>query len=201
MPPLVLFQALPKGAKMDLIVRQAAEGGIAEIVPFVSGYSVPRIQRGGPEDGKLARWKRIIKEARQQSGSTVVTAIQAPGSVDTVLDYWEVLRRRYSGALGIFFHPSLPGGPGEEGVPPRNQYPLEQGSFHGYLNTDPEMVVLVIGPEGGFSLEEISRFAAADFKSLGMGNTVLRVETAALYAAAAVRIILLERASWMLKPR
>jgi 16S rRNA (uracil1498-N3)-methyltransferase len=201
MPPLVLFQALPKGSKMDLIVRQAAEGGIAEIVPFVSGHSVPRIQGGGPEDGKLARWKRIIKEARQQSGSPVVTAIQAPGSVDTVLDYWEVLRRRYSGVLGIFFHLSLPGGPGEEGAPPLNQYPLEQGGFHDYLNINPEMVVLVIGPEGGFSPEEVSRFAAADFKSLVMGNTVLRVETAALYAAAAVRIILLERASWTLKPR
>jgi 16S rRNA (uracil1498-N3)-methyltransferase len=63
------------------------------------------------------------------------------------------------------------------------------------------MVVLVIGPEGGFSPEEVSRFTAAGFKSLVMGNAVLRVETAALYAAAAVRIILLEKASWTLKPR
>ncbi|MDR2069531.1 MAG: 16S rRNA (uracil(1498)-N(3))-methyltransferase [Spirochaetaceae bacterium] len=200
MPRLVLFQALPKGAKMDLIVRQAAEGGIAEIVPFVSGYSVPRVRGGGPEDGKVARWRRIIKEARQQSGSPVATAIQVPGSVDTVLDYWKALRSRHSGALGLLFHLPVPEGPGGPGAPPLNQ-PLEQGSFHGYLNTKPEIVALVIGPEGGFSPEEASRFAAADFKSLVMGNTVLRVETAALYAAAAVRIILLERASWTLKPR
>jgi 16S rRNA (uracil1498-N3)-methyltransferase len=200
MPPLVLFQALPKGSKMDLIVRQAAEGGIAEIVPFVSGYSVPRLQREGQEEGKTARWRRIIREARQQSGSPAATSIRAPGSVDAALDYWQALRGRYAGALGLFLHP-LPEGPVPPGAGPLPNHPLEQGSFHGYLNTKPGLVGLAIGPEGGFSPEEVSRFTAADFKPLSMGNNVLRVETAALYAAAAVRIILLERASWTLKSR
>jgi 16S rRNA (uracil1498-N3)-methyltransferase len=182
---------------MDLIVRQAAEGGIAEIVPFVSGYSVPRIQSGASEDGKILRWKRIIKEARQQSGSPVLTAIREPGSVDTVLDYWNDLRGRYSASLGLLLHPYLAG----EGSAPPDQAPLAQGGFHGYLSTSPDVVVLAVGPEGGFSPDEASRFMAADFKPLIMGNTVLRVETAALYAAAAVRIILWEKSSWILKPR
>jgi 16S rRNA (uracil1498-N3)-methyltransferase len=60
------------------------------------------------------------------------------------------------------------------------------------------MVVLAVGPEGGFSPEEVSRFLAAGFKPLVIGNTILRTETAALYAAAAVRIILLERTAWTL---
>jgi 16S rRNA (uracil1498-N3)-methyltransferase len=76
--------------------------------------------------------------------------------------------------------------------------PLEQGSFHRYLGTVPDAVVFTVGPEGGFSSPEISRFLEAGFKSLFIGNTVLRTETAALYAAAAIRIILLENKFWTL---
>jgi 16S rRNA (uracil1498-N3)-methyltransferase len=58
--------------------------------------------------------------------------------------------------------------------------------------------VLAVGPEGGFSPEELARFAAAGFKPLVIGNTILRTETASLYAAAAVRVILLENTTWTL---
>ena len=77
--------------------------------------------------------------------------------------------------------------------------PLAQVSLHGYLDTDPETVALAIGPEGGFSPAEVSRFLKAGFKALTIGNTILRTETAALYGAAAIRIILLERNSWAMK--
>jgi 16S rRNA (uracil1498-N3)-methyltransferase len=179
LPPLVLFQALPKGTKMDLIVRQAAEGGLTEIFPFAADYSVPKIRAGGEEE-KTERWERIIKEARQQSGSGIATVVRPPCKVDALFEYWEILRNRYPGALGILMH----------------QSPLEEGTLHGYLSPVPEFVVLVIGPEGGFSPGELSRFLAADFKPLVLGNTVLRTETAALYGMAAIRTILLESASW-----
>ncbi|MDR2109863.1 MAG: RsmE family RNA methyltransferase [Spirochaetaceae bacterium] len=180
LPPVILFQALPKGAKMDLIVRQAAEGGIAELVPFVSAYSVPK-----PRSERTERWKRIVKEARQQSGSPVATLIRETQTPAALMAYWDSLRDRRPGALGLLFHHA----------------PLETGTFHGYLNINPELVVLAIGPEGGFSPAEAVQFMAAGFKPLVMGETTLRTETAALYAAAAVRIILLERASWTLKDR
>jgi 16S rRNA (uracil1498-N3)-methyltransferase len=75
--------------------------------------------------------------------------------------------------------------------------PLEQGTFHGYLDKIPDLVVAAVGPEGGFSPEEGARFIAAGFRPLTIGSTVLRTETAALYAAAVIRIILLERSSWI----
>jgi 16S rRNA (uracil1498-N3)-methyltransferase len=198
LPPLLLFQALPKGSKMDLIVRQAAEGGINEIVPFISEYTVRRIKTspeesrpaagrmgaGGPEPGQTERWRRIIREARQQSGSFTATAVGEPCTLEALFARWECLRREYPRTLGLLFH----------------QAPLEKGSFHGYLSRDPELVVIAVGPEGGFSPAEIQRFLEADFKPLIMGNTILRTDTAALYAAAAVRIILLERASWIHRP-
>jgi 16S rRNA (uracil1498-N3)-methyltransferase len=76
---------------------------------------------------------------------------------------------------------------------------LEQGTFHEYLYNSPTFVAVAVGPEGGFSPGEAARFMAEGFKPLVMGSTILRTETAALYATAAVRIILLESASWMPK--
>jgi len=80
-----------------------------------------------------------------------------------------------------------------------HQEPLEKGTFHEYLGYDPDFVALAVGPEGGFSPREVSLFLAAGFRPLLMGNTILKTETAALYATAAMRIILLESESWSLK--
>jgi 16S rRNA (uracil1498-N3)-methyltransferase len=181
-PAILLFQALPKGAKMDLILRQAAEGGVGEVVPFYSEFTVPR--PGDGEEKKQERWQRILKEARQQSGSPVATAVRPPCTETALGEYWQHLREQYPRALGLLFH----------------QDPLARGTLHGYLSTEPEVVVLAVGPEGGFSPGETSRFLERGFKPVVIGNTILRVETAALYAAAAVRAILLERTSWMLRP-
>jgi 16S rRNA (uracil1498-N3)-methyltransferase len=198
-PLIVLFQAVPKGAKMDLIVRQATEGGVSEIVPFVSAYSVPKIADKRSEDSavsdKTARWRRIVKEARQQSGSETATVVHEPFSFDELLHYWDGIKNQYSGgnatAVGIFLHPAAL-------LPVATQLSLVRvNSFHACLYEPPGCVALAVGPEGGFSPEEAMRFIAADFKPLDLGNTILRTETAAVYAVAAVRIILLERASWI----
>ena len=179
-PPIVLFQAMPKGEKMDMIVRQAAEGGITEIVPFVSEFSVAKTGAGGQ---KFSRWERIIKEARQQSGSKTMTAIRPPLTMSELFDYWKKLKE--GGALGLLFH----------------HRGLAQESLHSYLNSNPGVVALAVGPEGGFSEKEVSLFLENGFKPLTIGDTILRTETAALYCAAAIRIILLEKNSWKLKQK
>ncbi|MDR0402335.1 MAG: 16S rRNA (uracil(1498)-N(3))-methyltransferase [Treponema sp.] len=182
LPPLVLFQALPKGTKIDLIVRQAAEGALSEVVVFLSERSVARA--GKPED-KEERWRRIVKEARQQSGSPVETAIRFRPSLDAALFRWAAFKKQYRNPLGLLLH----------------QYPLEKETFHDYLDTSPDLLVLAAGPEGGFSAAEVTGFLEAGFKAVRIGDTVLRSETAALYGAAAARIILLERSAWMLKEK
>ena len=178
LPPIVLFQALPKSDKMDLIARQAAEGGITEIVPFVSEYSFIKVNAA---EQKLSRWERIIREARQQSGSKTATAIRPPLTMIGLLDYWKKISE--TGALGLLFH--------HEG--------LANKSLHSYLDSIPQTVALAIGPEGGFSDTEVSLFLENGFNSITIGDTILRTETAALYCAAAVRVLLLERNSWELK--
>jgi len=183
-PPVILFQALPKGDKMDLIVRQAAEGGITEIVPFVSEFSAMQAKAQGQ---KFSRWERIIKEARQQSGSKTATSIRRPLTESGLFEYWKELKSALddpvTGGLGLLFH--------HQG--------LEQESLHSYLNNVPQIAVLAVGPEGGFSGKEVSLFLENGFKPFTIGDTVLRTETAALYCAAVIKILLLERDSWELK--
>jgi 16S rRNA (uracil1498-N3)-methyltransferase len=182
-PLIRLFQALPKGAKIDLIVRQAVECGVAEIVPFTSAYSVPKI---ADDKGRNARWERIVREARQQSGSGVATVVHAPLSFDGLLQYWDAMQEQCGRVKGIMLHPS--------------EAPASLVSFHACLECSDtyKVIALAVGPEGGFSSDEAARFTAAGFTALTLGNTILRTETAAVYAVAAIRIILLERASWRL---
>jgi 16S rRNA (uracil1498-N3)-methyltransferase len=176
LPHIILFQALPKGEKMDLIVRQAAECAVTEITPFVSEFSASKTGKIGGQ--KFSRWERIIREARQQSGSSTATTIRRPLSIDELFACWEQIKKH--GTLGLLFH----------------HLPLAKESLHGYLDSSPEIVVLAIGPEGGFSPAEAERFLTAGFKPFTIAGTILRTETAALYAQAAVRTLLLEKDSW-----
>jgi len=176
-PQIILLQALPKADKMDLIVRQAAEGGIAQIIPFMSEFS---IAKPSAEGQKFQRWEKIIKEARQQSGSKISTIVHKPVSLDEIIVFWKNLQNK--NAIGILFHHTG----------------LENKSLHEYLDRSPKIVVLAIGPEGGFSDQEVNLFRENGFKTLTIGDTILRTETAALYCCAAVKIILLERDSWEL---
>jgi 16S rRNA (uracil1498-N3)-methyltransferase len=180
LPPIILLQALTKGDKMDLIVRQAAEGGITEIVPFVSEFSIIKTDSDGQ---KFSRWERIVREARQQSGSKIATVVRRPLKNNEILEYWKKTKEKEDDAVGFLFH--------HQG--------LEQNSLHSYLNKVPKIVTLAIGPEGGFSGTEVSLFLNNGFKPFKIGDTILRTETAALYCAAAIKILLLERNSWELK--
>jgi 16S rRNA (uracil1498-N3)-methyltransferase len=174
---------------MDLIVRQAAESGVFRILPFESEYSQAKIVVSRNSKSielmadKISRWEKIIREARQQSGSLVPTTVKAPSQLEALLDYWKDLKNEQTSGVGILLH----------------QDPLEQGTFHGYLRDNPEFVVLAVGPEGGFSSPETVQFMAAGFKPLQMGHTILRTETAALYGTAVIRTILLESAAWVPK--
>jgi 16S rRNA (uracil1498-N3)-methyltransferase len=194
LPPLALFQGLPKGSKMDLIVRQAAEAGVAEIVPFLSEYSIPQLKirknahKTNPLETKITRWRSIIKEARQQSGSAVDTVIRMPVFISDIPAVWGKLKEQYSSAVGLALHQVPLMGMGDT--------PLEQASLHGYLDKRPELIAAAIGPEGGFSSSEVSGLLDAGFKPLTFGSAVLRTETAALYAIAAIQIVLLEYDSW-----
>ncbi len=176
-PPIHLLQCLPKGAKMDLIVRQAAEAGITGIVPVVSARSV--VDASDPAR-RLARWRRIAREALQQSGNP-----RQPEIADPLPLRKAAALDRHCG-IGLLFH----------------QERISGGSLHAALAGAPAAgpggIFMVIGPEGGLAEGEVDILRAAGFVPVHLGETVLRVETAALYAVAAVRTVIMERDAWKL---
>jgi 16S rRNA (uracil1498-N3)-methyltransferase len=175
-----LFQCLPKGRKMDLIVRQATEAGVERIVPLESRFCEAKSDGEG-DAGRTGRWARIAREALQQSGSLRPTRIDPIAKFAALPALWP----KAEGRIGIFFH----------------QEPLETGTLHGYLTEVPLELGILIGPEGGLSGDEIATLAGAGFAPAYLGPSILRTETAALYAIAAAQIILLEYPTWTQKPR
>jgi len=175
-PEITLFQCIPKGKKLDLIVRQAVELGVSRVVPVVSKYSVPRWD--SPEE-KIQRLQRIAKEASQQCGSLEVPEILGPIPLQAV---GELFQPKEPERLGLFFH----------------QAPLARTTLHQYLSIYRKALALVIGPEGGLSEEEVSSLQWGGFFPAYLGPSVLRTETAPVFAVAAVQILLLERLAWKL---
>ena len=161
---LTLIQALPKGALMDRIVRQATELGVAAIVPLVAART-----QGRPEPAaaarRQARWQRIARQAVQQSGAP------AP-SIGAPLELRQYLDRRAPAALELVFCP---------GAVPLLQVPLSDLPLRRTLE-----VRCAVGPEGGFSAAERELFRTCGFRGVALQAGVLRVDTAAVAALAAV---------------
>jgi 16S rRNA (uracil1498-N3)-methyltransferase len=167
---VTLCQAIPKAEKMDGIIRHATELGVGRIIPFLAERSVPRWPKA-KWPLKRERWQKIALEAARQSGRTDIPEIGG------IASFAEMIEAARGGEMKLI--------PWEEesGLGIRNvlRDPRYDGvkSFH-----------LVIGPEGGFSKEEIDRARGAGFLSVSLGRRVLRVETAAL---AVVAILQYER--------
>lgn len=173
-PQLILFPFLLKARKLDDVVRQACEAGVAAIVPVMGDHCVSRTD--GEDDGakKAQRWSAIAKEAAQQSGNPRVCEVRPPVASRNLASLW-----KEEGPL-LFFH----------------QSPLDKGSLHRYLFPRPRTVGLIVGPEGGLSSAEVEVFRAHGALPVWLGPFVLRAETASLYAVAAVNTILQETPEW-----
>lgn len=174
---VTLFQCLPKAAKMDQIVRQATEAGVLRIVPVISQHTVVNLE--GKERKRLARWRRIVEEAVQQSRSPLVPAVEEPVRIATL--------ERSTGNRGISLYFDSDGSGSK--------------SLHRHLSRDVESVDVVIGPEGGLSPRDIDALRNGGFESAYLGRQVLRTETAAVYAVAAIRTIALEKEEWSIRSR
>lgn len=179
-PRIALIQCLPKGPKLDLIIRQAVEAGVEAIFPLQTRYCVVR-ERGEKEIAdKLERRRAIVREALQQSGSAVRTRILPVSTIAALQAALAAEGFAPETSRCLMFH----------------ERPLAEKSLHEYCAGEPRPTALLVGPEGGFALEETEAFAAMGFRAVHFDGAILRTETAALYAIAAVKTILMERTSW-----
>ena len=160
---VTLFQGLPKGDKMDMIVQKATELGVSRIVPVVMSRCVMKLS---PSDvpRKMERWSRIIREASKQSGRCMIPGISSPVTLQELA--------------------------GMKELPGTNIVPWENAEGDGPLsfrNTHPDLssVGILIGPEGGIDEEEILFLQKCGFVCLTLGKRILRTETAGLAAITA----------------
>ena len=164
---ITLAQALGKGEKMDLIVEKATELGVRSIVPFLSSRTVPKL--GGEKmERRKARWKKIALSATKQSGRT-----QIPEILD-VSDFAALVSRPWPCELKLLFWEG-------ESQQSLTQIREEKASLSSLL--------LVIGPEGGFSSQEAFEAIRHGFKAVRLGERILRTETAALAAVSIVQFL------------
>lgn len=175
--PITLVQAMPKGSKMDLIIRQAVEGGISRIIPISSSRT---IASSSPSQNHILRWKRIAHEAVQQCNNPGLPIIENPIGINHLKDLFEFSSK---GELRLFLH----------------EIPLASETIHDYCTILPERIVLCVGPEGGFSSEDILLLENLSFKPVWLGRNILRTETASIFAIGALRMILLEHSTWIQK--
>lgn len=161
-PEVVVAQGVPKGQKMDFIVEKLTELGVASIVPLQSERTV--VSDVSPN--KLERWRRLAKTAAQQCGRATIPAIDDPLTLDALL-----------ARAGEFDVALIPWELAEP-VPLRERLPqLLQGA---------RRVLVIIGPEGGFSHAEAAAAQAAGAHAISLGKRILRTETAGLAALAII---------------
>lgn len=161
-PPLRVAQALPKGRKLDEVVRACVELGMDALVPVAAGRSVRRPE-GARADKAVARWSAVARAACEQARRTYRPDVAPITAVaDLAVDgRWLVAHPGATEALpDVLADPSL---------------------------TAPDVPVTVaIGPEGGWEEAEVAALVAAGARAVHLGPTVLRTEHAAAAALAVV---------------
>ena len=158
---ITLYQALPKGDKMDYIVQKCVELGISEIVPVISARCVSRPDEKSLRK-KLLRWQKIALEAAQQSRRGIIPKIGA------ALSFRQAVEKSKENELNIFF------------------YELGGESVAQILTDKPKTIGFFIGSEGGFEEKEAQLAAEAGAKTATLGKRILRAETAPLAALSVI---------------
>ncbi len=166
---ITLAQGLAGGDKMDWIVEKAIETGAKNIAPLQCERSVIKLTRSSDADRaqkRLLHWRGIIQAACEQCDRTVLASIEP---VQTFENY---LKIETKAELKLLLSPDA-----------------NKSLYSVLLETTPQDVVLMIGPEGGHSPEEEAQAQTAGYQLVSLGDRVLRTETAGIVAITAVHSI------------
>ena len=160
---VVLYQGMPKGDKLELIIQKCTELGVSQVIPVETSRSVVHLD-GNKAGKKLERWQKIAASAAEQSGRGRVPQVVVLGS------YKEALSRAVNAHKAILFY--------ENERAATLRMALEEKPF--------ETISLLTGPEGGLELSEVEQAKNAGFDICTLGSRILRCETAPLCALSAV---------------
>jgi 16S rRNA (uracil1498-N3)-methyltransferase len=156
LPHVILAAALLKQGNFELVLQKAVELGCARIIPLVTERTIIEVK--GKEEGKLVRWRKIAEEASKQSMRADIPV------VDSVHSFSDLISHTKDIPLKIITHPST-GNPDFKTV---------------CADSHASQALIAIGPEGGFSPDEIALAVNAGFHCVNFGDTQLRAETAGI---------------------
>ncbi|HEY2773094.1 MAG TPA: 16S rRNA (uracil(1498)-N(3))-methyltransferase [Candidatus Binatia bacterium] len=159
---LCIAPCLAKGKKIDLVVEKAIELGADRICGVISERSIGRLEPTQAME-RVERWRRVARAAAEQCGRTVLPVIER------IRTFEEFVASKPPDTLGLLFTTAASQTPA---ATLRRNHP------------DVVRVIALIGPEGGFSAEEVEFAERHGFVPVGLGPRVLRTETAAIVAAA-----------------
>ena len=157
---VTLIQGVSSGERMDSTLRKAVELGVAEVQPVLATRSVAR-PKGERAEGRRSHWQKVVIAACEQCGRNRIPEVLP---LIAVADY-----RPGQGAKIL--------------LSPSSRAPLSKLSF------DESQFILAAGPEAGFTEDEEARLVEAGFVPASLGPRVLRTETAAVAALAALNAL------------
>ena len=161
-----LYQALPKGEKLDSVIQKSVESGVYSITTFNSERCIAKEKSN--EENKLRRRNKISLEAAKQSGRGHVPEVNA------TISFSEMLQGASKCDICLFCYEG-------DGTRPLKDVLHEKKAE--FTAAEREISIsLVIGSEGGFSLKEVEQAKAAGLIPVGLGKRILRTETAPGFA-------------------
>src|SRR5438128_1643192 len=167
---ITLVQSVPKGDKMESIVRASTELGVAQVVPVLTARTVIALEPGRWRD-RARRWQRVAKEAAKPGGRAVVPTVNAPRPLA------DVLARDEPADLRLCLWESAITATGQGGEQTRLPGTTLAASLP--LTLPPAARIhLLVGPEGGLSQGEVENAQARGWTIVGVGPRTLRAETA-----------------------
>jgi len=182
LPKVILTQALIKGEKMDWVVQKATELGVSEIVPLITKNTIVKLD---PKDiaKKIERWQAIAQGAAEQCERWDAPAVREPVRVEALTvsegenGFYGAVVRDSLGLLNLNAGPLNPPKGGLKCGDTSYMRPVSLREREIYSDSS---LILVIGPEGGLTLEEETLLSEKGFAPVSFSANVLRAETAAI---------------------
>ena len=154
---ITLVQGLPKGDKLEAVIRAATELGVARIAPALTERTVVRLDAARAAT-RLARWDRVAREATKQCGRSRVPVVDPPRPLASIV--------------------SVPAEAGTLRLCLWEEARMALAETLRALATAPARASVIVGPEGGLTSDEAAAAARAGWHVVGFGPRVLRTETA-----------------------
>lgn len=164
---IILAQSLVKSKNMEFIIQKSAELGVTRFIPVMASRSVVKVDE--KIEKKLGRWARIAREAVKQSGNPWIPYISPPiGLKKLIKENQAELKLFLSENRGKYLREILT----RNGKSPRQ--------------SPPSSILILIGPEGGWTREEKEYILDNGFEAVSLGRNILRTETAAICSLALI---------------